>query len=126
MKTFFVPVAGLNELKTIVATTNLAAQRFDGLIEGACVVPPIADYIALTDDAPWSRGEQIRWADRLQAEELAFSEAFAAALDARGIRKEAASGVGPRYRWHAGPLSGDYVVSQRARLFSATVVGRPA
>ena len=126
MKTFFVPVAGYNGLDSVISTVCLAARHFGSLIVGSSILPALADYIELDGDVPWPRGEQTQWADRLQAEELALREAFVAALEARSIHEEGTAGAGPRYRWHAGPLSGDRAMSQYARLFSATVVGQPA
>ncbi|WP_336490250.1 universal stress protein [Methylobacterium nigriterrae] len=125
MKTFFVPVVGHEGLETLLATACLAAQHFDGLIEGACILPALADYVDLVGDLPWTRGEQTPWADRLHTEALAFHEAFAAALMRRGIREAGAPGSGPSYRWHSGPLTGDDAMSQHSRLFSASIVRRP-
>jgi nucleotide-binding universal stress UspA family protein len=125
MKTFFVPVVGHDGLETIAATACLAAQRFNGLIEGACILPALADYVDYSGELPWPRGAQTPWADRLVTEELAFREAFATTLGGRGIRDEATVGSGLRYRWHPSLLSGDHAMSQYSRLFSATVVKRP-
>src|SRR3954447_6252744 len=108
MKTFFVPVVGHDGLETIVATAGLAAQRFNSLIEGACILPALADYVDFAGELPWPPGAQTPWADRLITEELAFREAFAAALVGRGIRDEATVGSGLRYRWHPSLLSGDH------------------
>src|SRR4051794_5645236 len=103
MKTFFVPVAGHDGLEPLFATACLAAQRFNGLIEGACILPALADYVDLAGDLPWTRGEQTAWADRLHTQELAFHEAFAAALMRRGIREAETPGSRPSYRWRSGP-----------------------
>jgi nucleotide-binding universal stress UspA family protein len=126
VKTFFVPIIEHDGLDTVVATAALAAERFAGVIEGSCILPALADYLEFADELPWSRGDRTQWADRLQAEELAFHEAFAAALTRRAIREAGTPGSGPCYRWHAGPLAGDHAMSQYSRLFSVTVVKRPA
>ncbi|AWN40482.1 universal stress protein [Methylobacterium durans] len=126
MKTLFVPVVGSEGLEAIVATAFLAAKHFDSLVLGACVLPALADQVNFSGDTSWPGGQEASWAERLQAEELSLRATFAAAMDARGISEEVRSNAGPRYRWQSGPLMGDYALSQRARLFSATVVGRPA
>src|SRR3954452_82943 len=124
MRTLFAPVAGHAGLETLIATACLGAQRFDSLIEGARILE-LAEYVDFAGDLPGSGTEQTSWAELLQAEELAFQEAFTAAMDARGIRRETVPGAGPSYQWHTGTFSDDRTMSQHARLFSATVVGRP-
>ena len=126
MKTLFVPVVGHDGLEAVVAMACLAAKHFDSLIVGSCVLPALADSVGFGGDAPWQLGEDTSWAERLQAEELSLKAAFAAAMQGHGISEELRSNAGPRYRWQSGPLTGDHALSQRARLFSAVVVGCPA
>lgn len=126
MKTFFVPVTEHDGLDTVVATAALAAERFAGVIEGSCILPALVDHLEFAGELPLSRGERTLWADRLKAEEFDFHEAFAAALRQRDIREAGTPGLGPCYSWHAGPLAGDHAMSHYSRLFSMTVVKRPA
>ncbi|WP_336492302.1 universal stress protein [Methylobacterium nigriterrae] len=124
MKTLFVPVAGHEGLETLIATACLGAQRFDSLMEGARILE-LAEYVDFSGDLPGSRSEQTSWTDLLRSEELAFQEAFTAAMNARAVRRETIPGAGPSYQWRTGTFSDDRTMSQHARLFSATVVGRP-
>jgi nucleotide-binding universal stress UspA family protein len=125
MKTLFVPVAARGGLEPLIATACLGAQYFDSLVEGARILD-LAEYIDFTGDLPGAGAEQTSWADLLRSEELAFQQAFIDAMNARGIRGEATPGAGPSYQWHTGTFRDDHAMSQHARLFSATVVGRPA
>jgi nucleotide-binding universal stress UspA family protein len=124
MRTLFAPVAGHAGLETLIATACLGAQRFDSLIEGARILE-LAEYVDFAGDLPGSGTEQTSWAELLRAEELAFQEAFGAAMDAHSIRRDTVPGAGPSYLWHTGTFTDDRTMSQHARLFSATVVGRP-
>jgi nucleotide-binding universal stress UspA family protein len=127
MKTLLVPVLGLAGLKAIVDTACLAGQCFGSSIEGCSFRQGLADYLRgnAAGNLPWHFEEQVRASDVARAEDLARKQAFAQAMEARGMREEAAPGPEAGFRWRAEPLCGDHVLGQQARLFSATVIGRP-
>lgn len=132
MKTLLVPVVGHEGLESIVATASLAARSFASLIEGSCILPALSnsDEVAnriywSTSVLPWPEEASREWSEGFREEETSLSDAFDRAMKKCGVRSEAVSGLGPYYRWHAGSLTDDHELSQYARLFSATVVGRP-
>jgi nucleotide-binding universal stress UspA family protein len=127
MKTLLVPVPGHKSLRAIVDTACLAGQRFDSIIEGRSFRQALADYLRgnPAGNLPWHFEQQVQASDVARGEDLVRKQAFANAMEARGLREEAAPGPGASFRWRAEPLCGDHVLGQEARLFSATVIGRP-
>ncbi|MDR7038643.1 nucleotide-binding universal stress UspA family protein [Methylobacterium sp. BE186] len=131
MKTLLVPVALHDTLPSVFATATLVARRFGSLIEGVSLRPALAEYVPvdMVGGMTWLRDEE---ADRAEAEEA--GEHFIAAMEAAAIPRhprdglcvpENVAGCGPRYRWRQDVPAGDAFLGQYARLFSATVVGRP-
>ena len=131
MKTLLVPVAMHDALPSVFETTRLAAARFGSLIEGVSLRPALAEYVPvdMVGGMTWLRDEE---ADIAEAEEA--GSRFVAAMDAAGIPRHPRDGqcnpakvmeAGPRYRWRQDVPTGDAFLGQYARLFSATVVGRP-
>ncbi|MDP4024306.1 universal stress protein [Methylobacterium sp. NEAU 140] len=131
MKTLLVPVAMHDALPSVFETTRLAATRFGSLIEGVSLRPALAEYVPvdMVGGMTWLRDEE---ADLAEAEEAGGR--FIAFMDAAGIPRHARDGLcipekvmeaGPRYRWRQDVPTGDAFLGQYARLFSATVVGRP-
>lgn len=131
MKTLLVPVAMHDALPSVFETTRLAASRFGSLIEGVSLRPALAEYVPvdMVGGMTWLRDEE---ADLAEAEEA--GSRFIAAMDAAGIPRHPRDGLcnpekvmeaGPRYRWRQDVPTGDAFLGQYARLFSATVVGRP-
>ncbi len=131
MKTLLVPVAMHDALPSVFETTRLAATRFGSLIEGVSLRPALAEYVPvdMVGGMTWLRDEE---ADLAEAEEA--GSRFVAAMDAAGIPRHPRDGLcnpekvmeaGPRYRWRRDVPTGDAFLGQYARLFSATVVGRP-
>ncbi len=131
MKTLLVPVAMHDALPSVFETTRLAATRFGSLIEGVSLRPALAEYVPvdMVGGMTWLRDEE---ADIAEAEEA--GSRFVAAMDAAGIPRHPRDGqcipdrvmeAGPRYRWRQDVPTGDAFLGQYARLFSATVVGRP-
>jgi nucleotide-binding universal stress UspA family protein len=130
MKTLLVPVALHDALSSVFETAALAARRFGSLIEGVSLRPALAEYVPvdMVGGMTWLRDEE---ADRAEAE--AAGQRF---LDFMGRARipEAADGpcspevagtAGPRYRWRPDVPAGDAFLGHHARLFTATVVGRP-
>ncbi|MBE7244021.1 MAG: universal stress protein [Actinomycetospora chiangmaiensis] len=131
MKTLLVPVAMHAALPSVFETTRLAASRFGSLIEGVSLRPALAEYVPvdMVGGMTWLRDEE---ADLAEAEEA--GSRFIAAMDAAGIPRHPRDGqcnpekvmdAGPRYRWRQDVPTGDAFLGQYARLFSATIVGRP-
>jgi len=131
MKTLLVPVAMHDALPSVFETTRLAAERFGSLIEGVSLRPALAEYVPvdMVGGMTWLRDEE---ADIAEAEEA--GSRFIAAMDAAGIPRHPRDGLcnpervmeaGPRYRGRQDVPPGDAFLGQYARLFSATVVGRP-
>ncbi|GJD93203.1 universal stress protein [Methylobacterium iners] len=130
MKTLLVPVALHDALASVFETAALTARRFGSLIEGVSLRPALAEYVPvdMVGGMTWLRDEE---ADRAEAE--AAGQRFLDFMAKAGI-PEAADGpcspasagtVGPRYRWRPDVPAGDAFLGQHARLFTATVVGRP-
>ena len=131
MKTLLVPVAMHDALPSVFETTRLVAARFGSLIEGVSLRPALAEYVPvdMVGGMTWLRDED---ADRAEAEEA--GSRFIAFMDGAGIPRHSRDGLcipekvadaGPRYRWRQDVPTGDAFLGQYARLFSATVVGRP-
>ncbi|GLS44984.1 universal stress protein [Methylobacterium brachythecii] len=131
MKTLLVPIALHDALPSVFETALLVAQRFGSLIEGVSLRPALAEYVPvdMVGGMTWLRDEE---ADRAEAESA--GQRFAAFMEAAGLPRrdpigsctpEAAASAGPRFRWRTDAPPGDAFLGQYARLFAATIVGRP-
>ncbi len=128
MKTLLVPVALHDALPSVFATALLVARRFGSLIEGVSLRPALAEYVPvdMVGGMTWLRDEE---ADRAEAQDA--GQRFVAAMEASGLKRREADGScgsegsGPCYRWRPDVPPGDAFLGQYARLFTATIVGRP-
>ncbi|MBY0256182.1 universal stress protein [Methylobacterium sp.] len=130
MKTLLVPVASHDALPSVFETAILAARRFGSLIEGVSLRPALAEYVPvdMVGGMTWLRDEE---ADKAEAETaghrfVTFMEQAGVPLASDGpCTPETVGSAGPRYRWRPDVPAGDAFLGQYARLFTATVVGRP-
>lgn len=131
MKTLLVPVALHDALPSVFETTLLVARRFGSLVEGVSLRPALAEYVPvdMVGGMTWLRDEE---ADRAEAEQA--GALFVAAMEAAGLPRRdeapvpapvASANAGPLYRWRPEVPPGDAFLGQYARLFAATIVGRP-
>ncbi len=131
MKTLLVPVAIHDALPAVFETSLLVARRFGSLIEGVSLRPALAEYVPvdMVGGMTWLRDEET---DRAEAAEA--GRRFVAFMEGTGLprrevsdpaRTGAAAASGASYRWRAEAPPGDTFLGQYARLFSATIVGRP-
>lgn len=130
MKTLLVPVALHDALPSVFETTILAARLFGSLVEGVSLRPALAEYVPvdMVGGMTWLRDEE---ADKAEAE--AAGRSFLAFMTNSGIpvavsgpcTPESVAAAGPRYRWQPDVPAGDAFLGHYARLFAATVVGRP-
>ena len=130
MQTLLVPVTSHDALPSVFETAVLAARRFGSLVEGVSLRPALAEYVPvdMVGGMTWLRDEE---ADKAEAETagrqfVTFMEQAGLPLAAQGpCTPETVAASGPRYRWRADVPAGDAFLGQYARLFTATVVGRP-
>ncbi|MDO9427431.1 MAG: universal stress protein [Methylobacterium sp.] len=130
MKTLLVPVALHDSLPSVFETAILAARRFGSLVEGVSLRPALAEYVPvdMVGGMTWLRDEE---ADKAEAE--AAGGRFVAFMRQAGVplaedgpcTPASVAAAGPRYRWRPDVPAGDAFLGQYARLFTATVVGRP-
>ena len=124
MKTLLVPVARHTLLDSVLDTAVLAARRFDASIEGFGLRPALAEYVPvdMVGGMTWVRDEET---DLVEARDC--GGLFTAAMDRHGVARDSADAgrSGPRYRWRPDAPPGDGFLAQHARLFNATIVGRP-
>lgn len=130
MKTLLVPVASHDALSSVFETAILTARRFGSLVEGVSLRPALAEYVPvdMVGGMTWLRDEE---ADKAEAETV--GRHFVSFMDQAGVplamegpcTPETVASAGPRYRWRADVPAGDAFLGQYARLFTATVVGRP-
>lgn len=131
MKTLLVPVALHDALPAVFETAILAARRFGSLIEGISLRPALAEYVPvdMVGGMTWLRDEE---ADQAEAEFagrrfLDFMEKASVPVAVDGpCTPESIAAAGPRYRWRPDVPAGDAFLGHHARLFTATIVGRPA
>ncbi|HEX8416666.1 MAG TPA: universal stress protein [Methylobacterium sp.] len=130
MKTLLVPVSLHDALPSVFETAILAARRFGSLIEGISLRPALAEYVPvdMVGGMTWLRDEE---ADQAEAEFagrhfLDFMEKAGVPLAVSGpCTPDVIAAAGPRYRWRPDVPAGDAFLGHHARLFTATVVGRP-
>ncbi len=124
MKTLLVPVARHTLLDSVLDTAVLTAHRFDASIEGFGLRPALAEYVPvdMVGGMTWVRDEET---DLVEARDC--GGLFTAAMDRHGVSRDSADAgrTGPRYRWRPDAPPGDGFLAQHARLFNATIVGRP-
>ncbi|GEP10777.1 universal stress protein [Methylobacterium gnaphalii] len=131
MKALLVPIALHDALPSVFQTALLVAQRFGSVIEGVSLRPALAEYVPvdMVGGMTWLRDEE---ADRAEAESA--GQRFVAFMESAGLPRrdpvgscapEVAVSAGPRFRWRNDAPPGDAFLGQYARLFAATIVGRP-
>ncbi|ACL56053.1 universal stress protein [Methylobacterium nodulans] len=124
MKTLLVPVARHALLDSVLETALLTAQRFGSCVEGFGLRPALAEYVPvdMVGGMTWVRDEE---ADLAEARDCGSQ--FCTFMEEHGVGREsaAANPSAPRYRWLPDAPPGDGFLAQYARLFCATVVGRP-
>lgn len=130
MKTLLVPVALHDALDSVFETTRLTAALFGSLVEGVSLRPALAEYVPvdMVGGMTWLRDEE---ADKAEAE--AAGSRFVAFMTQAGLplaqdgpcTPETVAAAGPRYRWRPDVPAGDAFLGHYARLFAATIVGRP-
>ncbi|MGY2048062.1 universal stress protein [Methylobacterium sp. JK268] len=124
MKTLLVPVARHTLLDSVLETALLAARHFGSCVEAFGLRPALAEYVPvdMVGGMTWVRDEE---ADLEEARGCGAQ--FTAFMERNGIPRDAAGAdiAGPRYRWLPDAPPGDGFLAQYARLFNATVVGRP-
>jgi nucleotide-binding universal stress UspA family protein len=128
MKNLLVPVLEHDLLPSVLRTALLTAQRFGSTVEGFCLQPALAEYVPvdMVGGMTWMRdaeGDEGAAAHAAAAFTRYFEEAGAAREEAGQGPGQGASG--PRFRWRHDAPPGDGFLGQHARLFNATVVGRP-
>ena len=130
MKTLLVPVASHDALPSVFETAILTARRFGSLIEGVSLRPALAEYVPvdMVGGMTWLRDEE---ADKVEAERgrpAVHRLHDPGRRAARGRGPVQPGGPGRPVRATAGgPTCRPATASsgQYARLFTATVVGRP-
>ena len=121
MKAFLVPVARHDRMNAVLETALLAARRFDGVVEGFALTPALAEYV------PVDMVGGLTWVGDAEADEAAAKQArddFAAFMQARGVPRRGGP-PGLSFEWLRQAAPGDAFLGHYARLFGATVVGRP-
>ncbi|AWN46172.1 universal stress protein [Methylobacterium terrae] len=124
MKTLLVPVARHTLLDSVLDTAVLMARRFGASIEGFGLRPALAEYVPvdMVGGMTWVRDEET---DLVEARDC--GGLFTAAMERHAIARDSADAArtGPRWRWLPDAPPGDGYLAQHARLFGATIVGRP-
>ena len=121
MKAFLVPVARHDRMSAVFETALLAARRFDGVVEGFALTPAIAEYV------PVDMVGGLTWVRDAEADEAAIRQArdaFTAYMQDRAVPRRGGT-PGLAFEWLRQAPPGDAFLGQYARLFAATVVGRP-
>lgn len=113
MKSILVPVDQSDAMPSVMACAALLAQRFDSLVEGAALRPVHVEIVApdpivavTFPPADWNDAEFV---SKVRSR---FEGHF---KDLSGLR----------YRWRAGPSIDDAELGSLARVYDATVIGRP-
>lgn len=130
MKTLLVPVALHDALDSVFETTRLAAGMFGSLVEGVSLHPALAEYVPvdMVGGMTWLRDEE---ADKAEADQA--GQRFVAFMTRVGLplaqdgpcTPQSVAQAGARYRWRPDVPAGDAFLGHYARLFTATIVGRP-
>lgn len=122
MKTVLVPTAPHDMMTATLDTARALAARFGGYIEGFALRPPLAEIVSvdMVMGLTWAADERSDQEAEGQARSL-----FEGYMDGHGFLRDAGAGDAPRCRWHADAPAGDEFVGAYARVFDATVVGRP-
>ncbi|MBX9931527.1 MAG: universal stress protein [Methylobacterium sp.] len=130
MKTLLVPVALHDALDSVFETTRLAAGMFGSLVEGVSLRPALAEYVPvdMVGGMTWLRDEE---ADKAEADQA--GQRFVAFMTRVGLplaqdgpcTPQSVAQAGARYRWRPDVPAGDAFLGHYARLFTATIVGRP-
>lgn len=114
MKSILVPVDQSDAMPSVMACAALLGQRFESILEGSALRPVHVEIVApdpivavTFPPADWNDAE------------------FVSKVRAR-FEGQFKDMTGLRYRWRAGPSVDDAELGSLARVFDATVVGRPA
>ena len=114
MKSILVPVDQSDAMPSVMACSVLLAQRFESIVEGAALRPVHVEIVApdpivavTFPPADWNDTEFV---SKVRSR---FEGHF---KDLQGVR----------YSWRAGPSIDDAELGSLARVYDATVIGRPA
>lgn len=122
MRNLLVPVAHHDLMPSVLRTGLLVAQRFGSYMEGFALRPALAEYVPVdvVGGLTWITSEGIDEGDTAAAE-----RDFERFMTEQGV----ARGSGPEdtasWGWLANAPAGDAFLGQHARLFDATILGRP-
>ncbi len=122
MKNLLVPVVEHDLLPSVLQTSLLVARRFGSTVEGFFLQPALAEYV------PVDMVGGMTWMRDAEGDEGAAAHAasvFTGFFEREGLAREGAAPGGPRFRWRHDAPPGDGFLGQHARIFNATVVGRP-
>ncbi|MGD9806919.1 MAG: universal stress protein [Hyphomicrobiaceae bacterium] len=114
MKSILVPVDQSDAMPSVMACTALLAQRFESVAEGVALRPVHVEIVApdpivavTFPPADWNDAEFVSKVRSRFENNFKSSTVF-------------------RYRWRAGPSIDDAELGSLARVFDATIIGRPA
>lgn len=122
MRNLLVPVANHDLMRSVLSTALLVAQRFGSYMEGFALRPALAEYVPVdvVGGLTWITSEGIDEGDATAAER--DFERFAAE---HGLPRGSGPEGSPTWNWLAAAPAGDAFLGQHARLFDATILGRP-
>ncbi|MBS0242162.1 MAG: universal stress protein [Proteobacteria bacterium] len=114
MKSLLVPIDQSEIMASVMASAELLARRFDAVVEGAALRPVHVEIVA-PDPIVAVTFPPADWNDTdfISKARARFEGHF-----------KTLSGV--RYRWRAGPSMDDSELGSLARVYDATVIGRPS
>jgi len=122
MKTILVPTEPHDLMPSVLETALLLARRFDSYVEGFALRPAIDSFVAM-DPVGSIAMTRVRQSD-VEATRQA-RDTFEQFMESRGI-PPATSGTAALSRgWLNDAPDGDDFVGSYARVFDATVLGRP-
>jgi nucleotide-binding universal stress UspA family protein len=122
MRNLLVPVVNHDLMTSVLRTTILVAQRFGSYVEGFALRPALAEYVPVdvVGGLTWITSEETDEVD------IATAQAeFERAMSQNGVAQGSGPEKKPAYGWLATAAPGDAFLGQHARLFDATVLGRP-
>ncbi len=121
MRNFLVPTSPHDLMPSVLTTAWLAAKRFDGYIEGFALRPALTEYIPfdMVGGLTWVRDEAAD--EETVAKSRQIFEGFM--KDNQVPHADKAEGL--TYGWRDKAPPGDDFVGSYARVFDATVLGRP-
>ncbi|WP_293865432.1 universal stress protein [uncultured Alsobacter sp.] len=121
MKSIFLPIDDPEVCRPMFEVALAYARRFGSHIESGATVPVLDNYIVGEMVPLWPPQQRSMGDIAREAHDV-----FQSAMMRAGLSPESASSDGgPSFGWYESPLLGDGAVAARARVFDATVVGRP-